>query len=83
MAVVGRSWLASQPGTPTVASLVEVLGIPEEEAAPSDAALRDWLAEQQTRDWLAGHVTSLDGFRVTRTEARVYGLAALFAEPNR
>ena len=82
MAVVGRSWLAAQPTPPTVASLVEALGIPEEDAAPGDSALRTWLAEKQTRDWLAGDVTALDGFRVTQTEARIYGLAALFAEPS-
>ena len=66
MAVVGRSWLAAQPTLPTVAALVEALNIPEEEAAPSDAALRTWLSEQQTRDWLAGDVTAvtalLDGW---------------------
>ena len=80
MVVVGRAWLASQPGEVTVASLVDALGGPDTGDEPT---LRAWLAKRQRRDWLEGNVVGLATFRITATEARLYALAALLSEPAR
>ena len=84
MIATGRAWLNAQPPSPaiTIASLLEAIRSPETSQAPTDAELRRWLAERQREDWLLGRVVSLNGVRLTATEVRLYGLAALFAPPR-
>ena len=66
-----------------MASLVDELGWPDAGDDTDSSTLRAWLAERQRSDWIEGRVVGLETFRITATEARLYGLAALLSETAR
>ena len=74
---IGASWLAGLPRRPPAAELAGQ--IEEALAASSRPGLRAALAEAVTADFAARRMVSVDGWRLARTEARLFALAALVA----
>ena len=83
-AAVGREWLAQAPGETDAEQLVEALAGERRAAwralANGDAdALRRAVRERHVEDFAAGRVTSVRGWVLSQTEARLCALAELRA----
>ncbi len=78
---VGRACLAAQAARPSVAQLVEDIAPPGSAmraslARPGDAELRAALRSAVRRDFALGEVVRVDGWFLSKTEARLCMLAA-------
>lgn len=72
--LLGRLYLRDHPDESDASALLNLLNV----AAPLDAtALRHRIAEQRMADFRSGHLISIEGWLLARTEARACALAAL------
>jgi hypothetical protein len=73
---LGRRYLEETPQEADAAHLVALIGV----AADTDAALRERLEARIRQDFIAGATVAVDGWLLSRTEARLCALLSLLRD---
>lgn len=76
---IGGRYLASAPAEADAGLLVSSILGGEEHEAVGDAVLRRVISDSRQRDFVDGNTVSVDGWILSRTEARLCALVALQA----